>query len=158
MTNDTSAAKSGHRLQALDGLRGVAALLVVLLHVEWSNHLTDNNFVQHGYLAVDLFFILSGLVISSNYSYRLINLREARRFVGLRLFRLYPLHLVTLGAFLCLECAKLFAQHAFAIMPGPQPPFTGNESLGALAINLFLINGLHVLNSPLEWPELEHRL
>ena len=67
MTLDTVATEAAPRFRALDGLRGVAALLVVLLHVEWPNHLTGNKFVQNGYLAVDLFFILSGLVISSNY-------------------------------------------------------------------------------------------
>jgi peptidoglycan/LPS O-acetylase OafA/YrhL len=144
----SAAAEKGPRLQALDGLRGVAALLVVLLHVEWPNHLTENNFVQHGYVAVDLFFILSGLVIASNYSHRIANLREAKSFIGLRLFRLYPLHLAMIGAFLFLECAKLFAQRAFGIMAGPQIPFTGSESFGALAANVFLINGLHVLKGP----------
>jgi peptidoglycan/LPS O-acetylase OafA/YrhL len=148
MTTDTIAAEGRHRFQALDGLRGVAALLVVLLHVEWSNHLTDNRFVQHGYLAVDLFFILSGLVISSNYCDRIRDVRDARRFIGLRFFRLYPLHLAMLAAFMCLECAKIAAQHAFAIAPGPQAPFTGDDSLGAAVANLFLVNGLHVLDRP----------
>ncbi|MGO8987306.1 MAG: acyltransferase family protein [bacterium] len=148
MSRDTLTAQGKHRFQALDGLRGVAALLVVLLHVEWSNHLTENNFVRNGYLAVDMFFILSGLVISYNYSHRITNLREARSFIGLRLFRLYPLHLAMLGAFVCLECAKLVAQHAFAIKSGPQPPFTGGDSFGALVANLFVIHGLHVLDRP----------
>jgi len=132
----------------LDGLRGVAALLVVLLHVEWSNHLTNNKFVQNGYVAVDLFFILSGFVIASNYSHRITNFREARSFIGLRFFRLYPLHLTMLCAFICLEYAKLFAQRTFALMPGAQAPFTGGDSFGAAVANLFLLNGLHALNRP----------
>jgi peptidoglycan/LPS O-acetylase OafA/YrhL len=144
----SKAGEKGPRFRALDGLRGVAALLVVLLHVEWPNHLTENRFVQHGYVAVDLFFILSGLVIASNYSHRIANLREAKSFLGLRLFRLYPLHLAMIGAFFLLECAKLVALRAFGILPGPQIPFTGSESFGALAANVFLINGLHVLRGP----------
>lgn len=148
VNRDVLADEGKHRFQALDGLRGVAALLVVLLHVhEWSNHLTKISFIQNGYLAVDLFFIMSGLVIASNYSHRITNLREAWSFIGVRLFRLYPLHLSVLGAFVCLECAKLVGQHAFAMMPGAQPPFTGNNSFGVLFANLFLINGLHVLNT-----------
>jgi peptidoglycan/LPS O-acetylase OafA/YrhL len=148
MTRNTLAADGRERFRALDGLRGVAALLVVLLHVEWPNHLTSNKFVQNGYVAVDLFFILSGLVISSNYLPRITNLGDAKRFFGLRLFRLYPLHLAMLGAFLALECAKLVAQHAFAVAPGAQSPFTGDNSFGALVANLFLLNGLHVLPTP----------
>jgi peptidoglycan/LPS O-acetylase OafA/YrhL len=148
MTGDTQAADGRERFRALDGLRGVAALLVVLLHVEWPNHLTSNKFVQNGYIAVDLFFILSGLVISSNYLPRITNLKDTKRFLGLRLFRLYPLHLAMLFAFVGLECAKLAARHVFGIAPGAQPPFTGDDSFGALVANLFLLNGLHVLATP----------
>jgi ADP-ribosylglycohydrolase len=48
----------------LDGLRGVAALMVIVYHVfecfDWSP-------VPHGYLAVDFFFVLSGFVIGYAY-------------------------------------------------------------------------------------------
>ena len=51
----------------LDGLRGVAALLVILYHVfecfDWSP-------APHGYLAVDFFFVLSGFVIGYAYDDR----------------------------------------------------------------------------------------
>ena len=51
----------------LDGLRGVAALLVIVYHVfecfDWSP-------VPHGYLAVDFFFVLSGFVIGYAYDDR----------------------------------------------------------------------------------------
>jgi peptidoglycan/LPS O-acetylase OafA/YrhL len=148
MPRDSVASKSRHRFQALDGLRGVAALFVVLLHVEWTNHLTENRLIQHSYVAVDLFFILSGFVISANYSHRIDNVREALTFLGLRFFRLYPLHLAMLVAFVCLEWAKLAAQHSLAIMPGAQAPFTEGESFGSAIANLLLINGLHVLDKP----------
>lgn len=140
--------ESRNRFLALDGLRGVAALMVVLLHshAEWTNHLTGNNFIQQSYLAVDLFFILSGLVISASYSHSITNLREARNFIGLRFFRLYPLHIAMLGAWVCLECTKLVAQHALAMMPGPQAPFTGDNSPGMLMASVFVVNGLHVVD------------
>jgi peptidoglycan/LPS O-acetylase OafA/YrhL len=138
-------AKAANRFIALDGLRGVAALLVVLLHVEWTNHLTNNKFVQRGYVSVDLFFILSGFIMSANYLDRIRSGANVRTFLGLRLFRLYPLHLTMLLAFLCLEFAKLFAQHVLAISPGPQAPFTGGNSLGSALANLLLLNGLPLL-------------
>ena len=136
---------SGH-YRALDGVRGLAAVLVVLLHAEWPNHITNNRFVQNGYLAVDLFFILSGLVIASNYSARIADVRDLQRFGCLRFFRLYPLHLALLVAFVVLECAKLGAEHLLGVAPGGQAPFTHDSSLPALAANLFLVQGLHVLH------------
>ena len=53
--------------ELLDGLRGVAALLVVLYHINegfaFASGAPVIDFMNHGYLAVDFFFILSGFVI-----------------------------------------------------------------------------------------------
>jgi uncharacterized membrane protein len=48
---------------ALDGLRGFAALLVVLFHIRWQHHLAAARPIRNGYLAVDLFlfFLVSSL-------------------------------------------------------------------------------------------------
>jgi hypothetical protein len=51
--------KDRHSFQTLDALRGAAALVVVLLH----NHPMFSWHPHHGYLAVDLFFVLSGFVL-----------------------------------------------------------------------------------------------
>jgi len=75
------------RFVALDGLRGLAALLIVLYHVRWTNHLSGSQFIQNSYLAVDLFFILSGFVISWAYRGRIGSAADAYRFLTVRLFR-----------------------------------------------------------------------
>lgn len=80
----------------LDGLRGVAAVTVVWFHifeVFATNHLDQR--INHGYLAVDFFFILSGFVIGYAYDdrWRRMSLRE---FFKRRLVRLHPM--VVLGA------------------------------------------------------------
>ncbi len=57
--------------QLLDGLRGVAAIIVVFFHLAEplaSSRL--DNVVNHGYLAVDFFFLLSGFVIGYAYDDR----------------------------------------------------------------------------------------
>lgn len=122
------------RFHALDGLRGISALLVVLYHVEfssasWPNHFTNFGFVRHGYLAVDLFFILSGFVIAANYSARLNTPAEIRNFLVLRFFQLYPLHLAILAILAMLELLKLSANVFHLIEPSQQPPFTGDRSV-----------------------------
>ena len=90
----TTAARSQHRFEALDGLRGVAAIAVVFYHVGHWLELT--NFVRHGYLAVDVFFCLSGFVMASAYEKRLTTGMEYRDFVWRRIIRLWPL--IVLGA------------------------------------------------------------
>lgn len=135
------------RYHALDGLRGVAALFVVLYHIGWINHITPYRFFRNGYLAVDLFFILSGLVIASNYAERIKSSADVMQFLRLRFFRLYPLHVVVLAAFVVLEIVKLIALRGFHVAPGIDAPFTGQNSLGALAANVMLIQAWHLFPS-----------
>lgn len=82
----------------LDGLRGVAALAVVIFHfMEWVYTNPSQNFIGHGFLAVDFFFCLSGFVIGYAYDNR-INKMGTRAFFISRLIRLHPL--VILGTFM----------------------------------------------------------
>lgn len=59
--------------EILDGLRGVAALIVVAFHL-FEIYAVDPlyvvPFINHGYLAVDFFFVLSGFVIGYAYDDR----------------------------------------------------------------------------------------
>lgn len=72
----------------LDGLRGVAAIMVLLLH--WfEGHGRD--WFGSGLLAVDFFFILSGFVVAFAYEQRLLREGKSARFVRQRFIRLYPL-------------------------------------------------------------------
>ena len=92
-------------LDALTGLRGIAAWLVVLYHVRLSLvRLLPADVIAvlgHGYLAVDLFFMLSGFVIWYNYADRLRvgGWSATRQFLWRRFARVWPLHAVVLGAF-----------------------------------------------------------
>ncbi len=84
----SSPAKSGKpRLLILDGLRGVAALIVVAFHICDSDPV---NLVNHGYLAVDFFFMLSGYVMGYAYDDRW-NTMSIGSFVKRRLVRLHPM-------------------------------------------------------------------
>jgi peptidoglycan/LPS O-acetylase OafA/YrhL len=76
------------RMATLDGMRGVAALLVVLHHAgpmaaEWA-------LLPRGYLAVDFFFMLSGFVMSRAYEDRFRAGLSLTSFLKARLRRLYP--------------------------------------------------------------------
>ena len=75
----------------LDGLRGVAALLVIWYHVfeGFATSPIDQKF-NHGYLAVDFFFMLSGFVIGYAYVDRW-NKMSTGTFFKRRLIRLQPM-------------------------------------------------------------------
>ena len=82
------------RYEILDGLRGVAALIVVAFHLfETYSRGTDTQILNHGYLAVDFFFILSGFVIGYAYDDRWDRMSLAD-FFKRRLVRLHPLVVV----------------------------------------------------------------
>lgn len=93
-------------IDALTGLRGLAAWLVVLYHMAESMPALLGHgprlVVDYGYLAVDLFFILSGLVLFINYHHQFeqVQWSTARNFYLRRLARIYPLHLTVLLLFL----------------------------------------------------------
>ena len=79
------------RYSTLDGVRGVAALAIVLLHLERpSFHMPVAT-----YTAVDLFFLMSGFVIAAAYDHR-IRRDGVQDFVRARLIRLYPTYLAGL--------------------------------------------------------------
>lgn len=78
-----------NRIHTLDGLRGIAALVVVIYHLAQVRLLP--NLFPHGYLAVDFFFILSGFVVARAYEPRLRTKMSIRQFLVARGARLMPL-------------------------------------------------------------------
>ncbi len=68
---DAAAPGKGH-YAILDGLRGVAALMVVLFHLcePFAHGDPQVQVINHGYLAVDFLFLLSGFVVAYAYDDR----------------------------------------------------------------------------------------
>ncbi len=90
--------KAKPHFQILDGLRGLAALAVVIFHfMEWAYSDFTKNFIAHGFLAVDFFFCLSGFVIAYAYDDRMGKM-GIMDFFKVRLIRLHPL--IVLGSVL----------------------------------------------------------
>ena len=129
--NDTE-----RRITELDGIRGLAALGVVVYH--YHKHLGGAPFeaalfpvYRGGLLFVDLFFVLSGFILAQVYSYeaRYPALRPA---VVSRIARLYPLHLLTLCAVAALQKVHvLLTDHCFVYV---------YNDWRHLALNLFMLN------------------
>lgn len=101
MATDTLALSSKPRFEILDGLRGVAAMIVVAFHLfETYSSGPSDQILNHGYLAVDFFFVLSGFVIGYAYDDRWGRM-TTWGFFKRRLIRLQPMVILgtLIGAF-----------------------------------------------------------
>jgi peptidoglycan/LPS O-acetylase OafA/YrhL len=125
-------ADSKPHYQLLDGLRGVAALMIICYHIfeGFAKSPLDQHF-NHGYLAVDFFFILSGFVIGYAYDDRWPKM-TVRNFFKRRLIRLHPMVVlgVVIGAItFCLQgCVKWDGTHVGIVMV-----------MAAMLLNLFML-------------------
>ena len=154
MTTDKDQQRVFH---TLDGLRGVAALFVAMRHTSFFHHVG----IHGGYLAVDLFFVLSGFVIAHAYEHRLAAGLSVGRFVVMRYLRLWPVY--ALGAVLGLIAAAMqtlpgkdnltlaqvahTAPFALAMLPGPHIKsmlYPVNSVAWSLALEL-LVNVVYAL-------------
>ncbi len=83
---------SKQHYKTLDGLRGVAAVVVVMFHLleMFSGGDHTKQIINHGYLAVDFFFVLSGFVIGYAYDDRWGKM-SMKEFFKRRLIRLHPM-------------------------------------------------------------------
>ena len=90
-TNTSALTATKQHFEILDGLRGIAALAVVIFHfMEWVYINPEQNFIGHGFLAVDFFFCLSGFVIGYAYDDRVAKMGMLEFFKS-RIIRLHPL-------------------------------------------------------------------
>ncbi|QLC67344.1 acyltransferase [Flavobacterium sp. LPB0248] len=87
----TAVLETKQHFEILDGLRGIAAFAVVVFHfMEWIFTDPSQNFIGHGFLAVDFFFCLSGFVIGYAYDDRIAKMGLRNFFIS-RIIRLHPL-------------------------------------------------------------------
>jgi len=82
------------RYVVLDLMRGLAALAVLLFHMNYMLG-TETHVVTKGYLAVDFFFILSGFVIAANYHASVRPALSWGEFMSARIARLWPLFILS---------------------------------------------------------------
>lgn len=101
--SSASFADSKKHFKILDALRGVAAMMVILFHVLeiFSGGDHAKQVINHGYLAVDFFFMLSGYVMAHAYDDRW-NVMTVKDFFKRRIIRLHPMIIMgmTIGALL----------------------------------------------------------
>ncbi|WP_421977776.1 acyltransferase family protein [Roseivirga seohaensis] len=107
-----------NRLEELDGLRGIFALLVVCYHFSQGPQFdpisyTSNFVFRYSYIFVDFFFVLSGFVIAYSYSNRLSNTVSFIVFIKKRFIRLYPLLFYSVIVYVPLKVYGMFTSFDF---------------------------------------------
>jgi peptidoglycan/LPS O-acetylase OafA/YrhL len=133
--------KQIQKYEELESLRGIAALLVVLVHIPNFNPILNLNFFMNLHLMVDLFFVLSGFVIYTAYADRIKTKAQLLKFQFLRFGRLYPIHILFLILFLGFEIARYILNltgHSFS----NSHAFEKNN-LVAFVEHLFLLQSFH---------------
>jgi peptidoglycan/LPS O-acetylase OafA/YrhL len=107
-------------IPALTGIRAYAAIWVMLLHLQFSSGvmLDLGPVIKHGFWAVDVFFVLSGFILSLLYAQRFETGVRAvyRDYLVARFARIYPLHLAAL--LFLLACFTVRGQ----VVDTPHPP------------------------------------
>jgi len=134
-----------HKFLTLDGLRGIAALAVVSLHTE---DVLGGLPFPRAYLAVDLFFIMSGIVIAYAYDRRLADGMTARQFMLVRIVRLYPLYILGTLLFAAGIAAGLAAGVSFDLWTADRLAWSLPPALLMLPSYARDFSGLYPLNAP----------
>ena len=130
----------------LHALRGVAACLVILFHSTFSIASKSQPIVSNFYLFVDLFFVISGFVMSHAYSEKISSGMRFGRYIGLRFARLYPLHAIMLVVWVVFVlCRQVLYDQGF----GGTNQFDENNSRSLIA-NILLLHAMGVTDS-LSW-------
>lgn len=133
-TSTDAVAPAKPHFVVLDGLRGVAAVTVVIFHLfeAWNGGDPHKQIVNHGYLAVDFFFLLSGFVVAYAYDERWGRMTTGEFFTR-RLVRLQPM--VVAGM---LIGAALWPLQHYSIFPN-LPGATGWQVFAVLLAGCLMI-------------------
>lgn len=144
--------KKANYLTSLTSLRGLAAILVILFHINvicfalapWDSPFS--HFIQKGYLWVDFFFLLSGFIMMHVYSESFgKSIKENfHKFMRSRFARIYPLHLFS---FLCMVAFYFWYRANFTMYPAD---YTYTFNMPAIWTNLFLVHSMDIGKS-LTW-------
>ncbi|MGE0829078.1 MAG: acyltransferase family protein [Hyphomonadaceae bacterium] len=126
------------RIAALDGLRGIAAIIVVVTHLRVANSFFLQDWVQNSHSLLSVFYVLSGFVVAYAYAETMRSARDVGNFSLRRVGRLWPLHLVMLGYLVSLELIRLSLNLA-GILNSGHAPFTGSTSLEGLWESALLV-------------------
>lgn len=132
-----------NKLPALDGLRGVASIWVVLHHLCTNKLVFSTPLLENGSMLVDTFFVISGFVMTYQYAGRILNMRDVLIFLWRRIARIWPLHVFIL--------MLMLAPRIFTIMVNGWHSsqlfiYNDDHSFISLIASIFLLHGMGIYN------------
>jgi peptidoglycan/LPS O-acetylase OafA/YrhL len=135
-------------------LRGICCIWVLFFHIKTEVDLTENSLVFYifskGYLGVDFFFILSGFIISLNYSDKILSIISVKNFLKRRLLRIYPLHIFSLLILIFFSLVYDFLNFDLELVKQKYLSQKSSYNVVSLVYNLFLVHSWG-LDSKLSW-------
>lgn len=136
---------------ALDGFRGVLALIIAVYHTIWLSTINSTAFLDNGQVLVDLFFVFSGFLMFLLYRGKLRTGRQAIDFIKRRFARIYPLHFFMLMVFVAFQAFRVLA-HKIGLADleaGEVLPFQPGapETLASFIGNLTLTQSMGLFDS-----------
>ena len=126
-TAPASANPPAHRFEVIDLYRGFGAICIVIAHAP---ELLGGQFLPQAYLALDVFFVMSGFVIANGFDQAITRGMSFQRFFLLRLIRFYPAYLFAL-----LVTTPLLV----VWWQVSQKAYSGGNLLGSFAASLFML-------------------
>jgi len=141
--------RHGEYFGALDGFRGLLALLVAVYHTPWESWFNNTAFMDNGTVLIDLFFVFSGFLMFTLYGTKINSVKDGRAFIWRRIARLYPIHFFMTMVFLAFALVRILAHKVGLSVhePGEILPFMAGaqENWSTLVSNLTLTHamGLH---------------
>ena len=140
-------------LQGIQGLRSLGAFSVAISH-SWDSPIRESAWFNGSFLVVDMFFVLSGYLVTMVYAERATNWREGGGMIVNRLGRLYPTHILLLAVLLFLLNLKMLISLSLAALGidiGMTPVADQPEifDLGYFLLTITLLHGVGIDDSDL---------
>ena len=120
------------RFEALDGWRGLTAVLVVLFHIYVLHSLFMLEWLRYMAPILEFFFIVSGFVMALGFGDKVTDTKSFIGYLVRRGGRIWPMHLAMLALLLLIPLLRF-------VLQTPGDLFSGKLSLEALPAQVFLL-------------------
>lgn len=150
--------KSRKQIAPLTSIRAIAIVWIIIYHYHFFLLPLDNyiaqQLIRYAFICLDLFFVLSGFILSYVYYDSFSNLKLIRKnsgkFLLTRFSRIYPLHCIVLFSMLLMQAIGLIPSIAGDMIVIDMLPPNEGDTMENFFLQLFMLHGLGFGN-PINW-------